>query len=214
MNSEQCVIMLILMRQEWQVAIAVADDIWSIKGDCWPERIAQSTGMHELRYCFVIIIIIIIIQFIKRLRRGFRGTGGRPIVGVNQKTTWSMVIVGRMREKIIKTVLLCTHWCAYTYEQFLQITAGLGFVFGIFFNYGQLLCITFASFEYFFWFSWVVIAGAVDCLVRLISEYDIKCYSLTHSHFVILWCSFLRVSLSICLCLHYIRCNLTLHWFC
>jgi len=119
-NREQCVIMLILMRQEWQVAIAVADDIWTIKGDCWPERIAQSTGMHELRYCFVIIIIII--QFIKRLRRGFRGTGGRPIVGVNQKTTWSMVIVGRMREKIIKTVLLCTHWCAYTYEQFLQIT--------------------------------------------------------------------------------------------
>ena len=31
--------------QEWQVAISVADDIWSIKRDRWFEGIAQSTGL-------------------------------------------------------------------------------------------------------------------------------------------------------------------------
>ena len=83
------------------------------------------------------------------------------------------------------------------------------FVFGIFFNYGQLLCITFVSFEYFFWFSWVVIAGAVDCLEDSSLSMTLSA-TRSHTHTSLYYDVVSFVCLSVCLCLHYIRCNLTL----
>ena len=34
MNAEQCVMVSIVMLQEWKVAISVANDVWSVKGNC------------------------------------------------------------------------------------------------------------------------------------------------------------------------------------
>jgi len=105
MNAEQRMMVSIVMLQEWKVAISVANDVWSVKGNCWLEGIAQSTGSALSTPVMLLLRCIVMCEIFLHISWKIKGHLPRRACWVSRRS-----LCQRYKNFWLTSVALCMHY--------------------------------------------------------------------------------------------------------